>query len=585
MTPAALVLDGHSRAAVETLQSLGGRGIAVDVSAESDCIGWKSRYCRRRLRQVNASDPPAFASWLQDLFASGDYELVVPSTELSLRGLMTLPESSAARRAAVLAPHGALQVALSKQATWELARSLGVPVPESRLITSREDAKEPTRYPVVLKPVTSVAAQEGRLIGLTAKVVTTPGEWWSALERFLPICAIQEQVHVAGRGVGVECLYRTGERIWAFQHERLHELPLTGGGSSYRRSAPVRDALLRAATLLLDRLAWHGVAMVEFRGSPDCGFFLMEINPRLWGSLALPIDAGVDFPNGLWHLARGRDPGPQPAYRSPYYTRNLEMDVDWLKENMRADHADPLLLTSPRLRSLLEYGRVLLGMESWDHFDPRDWRVWTHILAGALASAWRTAKSVAGRAARSLLLSSRHRRALARVRRDAGGEVRRLLFVCYGNICRSPLAAMHAHTLSPELEVASAGFHHIVDRVAPKRYRDIAAELGVDLSACRSRRIDAGLVQWAQLIVLADLDNLDRFKREFPEALAKTTLLGLFLPEPCAVIEDPYPLDWPEARVAAEKVLAATQRLVAWVRESPASAKETSNQGTNSAIP
>jgi protein-tyrosine phosphatase len=136
------------------------------------------------------------------------------------------------------------------------------------------------------------------------------------------------------------------------------------------------------------------------------------------------------------------------------------------------------------------------------------------------------------------------------------------------------LAELHARRLSPDLEVASAGFHDTVGRSAPGWYQGIAAELGVDLTSCRSRRIDAAQVAWAQLIVLADLDNLDRFKREFPQALGKTTLLGLFLPTPRAAIEDPYNLDADGARAAAQKVMAAVERLVVWMRRQAGGAAE-----------
>ena len=74
-------------------------------------------------------------------------------------------------------------------------------------------------------------------------------------------------------------------------------------------------------------------------------------------------------------------------------------------------------------------------------------------------------------------------------------------------------------------------------------------------------------VEWAQLILLADLDNLDCFKREFPEAVSKTTMLGFFLSRPSAVIEDPYNLNSDDARVATQKILAAVEGLVAWLRE------------------
>jgi predicted ATP-grasp superfamily ATP-dependent carboligase len=48
---------------------------------------------------------------------------------------------------------------------------------------------------------------------------------------------------------------------------------------------------------LLERLRWNGVAMVEFkRSDADGRLYLMEINPKFWGSLELALVSGVDFP-------------------------------------------------------------------------------------------------------------------------------------------------------------------------------------------------------------------------------------------------------------------------------------------------
>lgn len=562
---AALILDGHSRAAVEALQSLGRAGVAVDIASERECLAFRSRYCRNRLVQPDTNKPDVFVEWLQDLVAANQYTLIVPSTEVSLRCLIHLPELHPVRQKAVLPSNKALEVALSKQLTWDLAKSLRIPVPASRLITSKKDRVDPECYPVALKPAASTVSVAGQLVYLAPVMVRTCEEWTRVLDRLLPLCPVLEQEYVIGRGVGIECLYRHGSCVWCFQHERLHELPLTGGGSSYRRSSPVDKKLLAKATRLLDRLEWHGVAMVEFKGSADIGFYLMEINPRLWGSLALAIDVGVDFPNGLWYLAAGMELGPQPSYRWPYYTRNLEMDLDWFKENLRADRSDPLLLTQPRLRSLLEYGRLLLGSESWDHFDVRDWRIWSHVLYATLEAGWRTAHRALARMGRPYLVSWRHRKVLTALGNN-GGFVQRILFVCYGNICRSPLAESYMRMLIPELEVASAGFHETVGRVSPDWFQAIAVETGSDLSACRSKRVDRAQVEWAQLILLADLENLERFKREFPEAVHKATLLGLFLPSPHASIEDPFNLDPGRARLAAREVLAAVEGLASWLR-------------------
>lgn len=567
MTPGALVLDAQSRAGLATLQSLGRRGIPVDVASESACLAERSRYVRHRLRQPRTTRPETFVRWLDEVSGSNPYALVVPSTEVSLLGVLSLAPSHPLRRAAVLPSNESLEVALSKERTREVAAALGIAVPRSRLLLASDPGPEPeaNRFPLVLKPCQSVVPVGHRFVGLRPLLARTRAEWHEALERLLPRGPVLEQEFVPGGGVGVECLYRDGKRLWCFQHERVHELPLTGGGSSYRRSSPIDERLLSDATRLLDRLAWHGVAMVEFKGTRDGGYTLMEINPRLWGSLPLSVDAGVDFPLGLWRVATGVDPGPQPRYRTRLYQRNLEMDIDWMKENLRADRSDPLLLTRPRLPSALEYARPLLGMERWDHFDLSDRRVWLAILGDAAAKVSRSALSPWKRWEHRPLIR-RHEKLLDGLRGNGSGHVERVLFVCYGNVCRSPLAERYAKTLLPRVEAASSGFHDAVGRSAPSWYQALAAERGVDLSACRSRRLEPAQVEWADLILLADEKNLARFRLEFPGALHKATLLGLFGPEPRPSIEDPFDQDPDRARETIGGVMAAVEGFARWSR-------------------
>jgi hypothetical protein len=202
---AALILDGHSRAAVETLQSLERARVAVDVASEPGCLAFRSRYCRHRLPQSDPGKPEAFVRWLNEIAGANRYSLIVPSTEASLRCLIHLPESHAVRHTAVLPSNHALEVTLlSKQLTWDLAKSLGVAVPASRPIAAREDAGDPREFPLVLKPTASLAAVGGQFVGLTPVIVKTREEWARTLDRVLPLCSVLEQEYVVGRGVGIE---------------------------------------------------------------------------------------------------------------------------------------------------------------------------------------------------------------------------------------------------------------------------------------------------------------------------------------------------------------------------------------------
>lgn len=559
-----LVLDGHSRAALETLQSLGRAGMEVDLAAETkDCLAMHSRYAARKLRQPSQESVAEFHAWLRAQDKKRNYALIVPATEASLLGLRLLDESDPLRAKAVIPGNGTLDIALDKEKTWQLARELGVPSPRGVLLSSFEEIGQVEQFPVVLKPTHSKVMVAGELRTLAVAVVKNEVARQEQLRRWLPLTPVQQQQYVFGRGVGIELLFDRGQKIWHFAHERVHEYPLSGGASSYRRSIAPPPAMLQDAEKLLTALKWHGVAMVEFKMDAQGQYWLMEINPRLWGSLALSIDAGVDFPMGLLQIARGQQPPPQPKYKTRYYTRDLRTDVDWLKSNLRADPQDPLLHTRPRTFSFMELLRPLIGHESWDHFDWRDLGITGRALALAvtdqLRPVYRKLKNM--RTERALL--RRHRSLLQRL--AAAGGPGKIVFLCYGNICRSPLAAKLAEQELSGMTIESAGFHEHAGRSCPEKMLRIGSSYGVDLSSHQSARVTRELLLSADLVVALDPENLVRLRSEFPEMQGRTTLLGLFVNPPLLAIADPYLADEAIARKICEQVRSGIDGLARWV--------------------
>lgn len=84
----------------------------------------------------------------------------------------------------------------------------------------------------------------------------------------------------------------------------------------------------------------------------------------------------------------------------------------------------------------------------------------------------------------------------------------RVLFVCTGNTCRSPLAAA---ALAAELgddaariEIASAGTSALDGQPASAGTRDVAAREGIDLSSHRSRRTTAAQVGQADFVFVME---------------------------------------------------------------------------------
>ena len=103
---------------------------------------------------------------------------------------------------------------------------------------------------------------------------------------------------------------------------------------------------------LLEHYAWHGVAMVEFKlRTSDKKPVLIEVNPRIWGSINQSVLAGVDFPYLLYTMAMKGDVDPVLQYKTGVQSRNSFADIfamgtyltrtGWIK-NLRATQFFPV---------------------------------------------------------------------------------------------------------------------------------------------------------------------------------------------------------------------------------------------------
>ncbi|HEY8507182.1 MAG TPA: hypothetical protein VIL32_02430 [Steroidobacteraceae bacterium] len=139
----------------------------------------------------------------------------------------------------------------------------------------------------------------------------------------------------------------------------------------------------------------------------------------------------------------------------------------------------------------------------------------------------------------------------ARRRREAAERlqsrvIRRVLFVCEGNIYRSPYAAhlfqaLLPPSLRPEFKVASAGFVG-PGRPVPIEAQALAQAEGIDMSAHRSTLIVEHLRQEWDLFVVMDAIQQRRLRDRFRIPASRVVILGDLDPEPISerAIADPW---------------------------------------------
>lgn len=107
-----------------------------------------------------------------------------------------------------------------------------------------------------------------------------------------------------------------------------------------------------------------------------------------------------------------------------------------------------------------------------------------------------------------------------------------LLFVCTANICRSPMAAGAARDYVRrrgwDVDIDSAGIMGLIGRPAHPLAVKVMGEVGVDVAPHRSKGVTEELVEWADYILVMELQHQIKLHREFPASENKVLMLGTF---------------------------------------------------------
>jgi hypothetical protein len=332
------VPDAHAMGSIACIRSLGRAGHTVVAAAQhADALGLRSRFCSHAVLQPPGLTGDGYRRWLDALVREHRIELMVPSEAMA-----TALGASIVDYAPMLAGGPDPTRMVRFMSKFELFR----------LFHEASDAALREHLPatVLLErevPFPSLAALRTPLFAkfdgdpaadLPARVVRF--DTHEAAQRDLPALVDRYgrgivQQFSPGVGVGVFFLRWNGEIKATLMHRRLHEVPHTGGMSSFRETW-WDDALHADALRRIEALDWWGVGMLEYRWVPETGAFeLMEFNARFWGSLHLALFADVDFPRLLVDAWSGKPFAPvraRPGVRCRY---TFPKDVEHLWSLLR----------------------------------------------------------------------------------------------------------------------------------------------------------------------------------------------------------------------------------------------------------
>lgn len=375
--------DQHQGLAV--IRGLGRAGIPVTAAgAHHRSLGFASRFTDdARVHASPFADPARCRADLLEIIHATRPAVVIPAVEATL---ILLNEARAAlppgtRLAAPEA--GILEYALDKSRTLRLAERCGVPAPRTaagETVAEILAATDRFRYPLAVKPRGhSLHATTANALGFKSRYARTPGELRALLAPFArdgKALLVQEYAAGVGRCVSAVCDH--GEPLALFAYARDREVPLSGGVSVVRRSIPLDARLKHYTAALLRAIAWHGIAMVEFKYDPgEDRYTLMEINGRFQASTALSLDAGLNLPHLVAALFAGAPLPEMPRYRLGVEERWLRGDLLALGGVWRdggAELVDPSAPAVGRWRATWEFIRDFRPGMHYDEFKWDDWR-------------------------------------------------------------------------------------------------------------------------------------------------------------------------------------------------------------------
>lgn len=319
--PEVLVSDGgvgQARSTLATVRSLARAGYAPVVTTSGRySVAAASRFCVRSVDVPKVSDA-GYAPAIRAELASGRYLTFL-----------------AAGDEALLALGADVRRWVDKSMLAKEAESVGLESAPGRAFSSIEelvDARNQFEYPAVVKPTRA---------GGRVRYVASAGEV-AALPRLNGGFVVQSYLSDGMRAMGG--VISDGKLIAAVHQRYLRTWPSDCGGACAAETVEPDTEMEKRLVELMD--GFEGVFQAQFAGD-----YLLDLNPRVYGSLPLATRAGVNLPGIFCDALRGKLPGSIVRGRTGVFFRWLEGDFRHLLHGVRTRDLGPrdaLQLLRPR---------------------------------------------------------------------------------------------------------------------------------------------------------------------------------------------------------------------------------------------
>jgi len=342
-----LVTEGAERGPLAACRSLVALGYAVSAAADTGLApALRSRYCDERLIVPSPKhNPAAFVSALERIALRREYTALLPGGDASLLAISRHGRRLEELVQIGLPPAATVERSVDKILLLEDGAAAGMPPPPTVVCSSPAEvgeAADEVGYPVVLKPRCSILEEASGIRHLAVAQASSRDEAESAAAALgLPLIVQRYETNVERISCGG--VFALDELLGVAVARFKRTWPPGAGAASFAETVEPPDGLVESAVTLLRAVGWEGIFELEVLAFPDGRMAAMDLNPRLFGWLALAISAGANLP-ALWcEVLRGGRPQhvvARPGHRYRWEDAELSNLVRLLRAKRIRDAAE-----------------------------------------------------------------------------------------------------------------------------------------------------------------------------------------------------------------------------------------------------
>lgn len=324
-----LLIEGRARQVMPLMKSLHDFGCDITTFNSSKLdMGYASRYPNNKLlAYFDASDPAGSLESVRKELKSRKYDLVIPLNDFPAIILSQNKKELSQYAEIATNDWDVFQFASDKLKTMQVCMENDIPCTKTILDEDLNDLNKcGLPFPLVVKPRTGYGAVGFSVVDnineLKTVVEATRAKHGAPLvQEYIPQSDLQYKAELF--------IDKNGETKSAIVFAKVRWYPINGGSSTLNVTVKRPDIVETCVKLLKD-IRWHGYADIDLIQDPrDNVAKVMEINPRITGSVKICYEAGVNFTEQILQDYLDIPVTEYLEYPEDLYLRYLHTDILW----------------------------------------------------------------------------------------------------------------------------------------------------------------------------------------------------------------------------------------------------------------